>query len=116
MRAQPRWCRPRRPRVGWCAEAASLNAAAGDTILVAGGVHMGTFGSGRLEIARNTILFTWSRLEDFQDMGYGIRLMTKMRTDIHDNIIGGNILGGVEHRRFTKDEWIKLDDNIFFVN
>ncbi|MBX3729854.1 MAG: right-handed parallel beta-helix repeat-containing protein [Candidatus Sumerlaeia bacterium] len=71
---------------------------------------------GNVEIAHNTILFTWSRLEDFQDMGYGIRLMTKMRYDIHDNIIGGNILGGVEHRRFNKDEWIKLDNNIFFVN
>lgn len=71
---------------------------------------------GEAEIANNTILFTWSRLDDFQDMGYGIRIMTKLKYDIHDNIVGGNIKGGVDHRRYNDDDWIKLDNNVFFVN
>jgi hypothetical protein len=69
-----------------------------------------------VEIANNTILFTWSRLKDFLDMGYGVRIMTKCEYNIHHNIIGASILSGVDHTRFNKDEWIKLDHNIFFVN
>jgi hypothetical protein len=49
-------------------------------------------------------------------MGYGIRVMTKVSYDIHHNIIGGNVMAGVDHSRFNKDEWIKLDHNVFFVN
>ncbi|PLX33037.1 MAG: hypothetical protein C0600_01125 [Ignavibacteria bacterium] len=71
---------------------------------------------GHVEVAYNTILFTWSRLKDFQDMGYGVRVMTKLSYDIHHNIIGGNIMAGVDNSRFNKDEWLKLDNNIFFVN
>ena len=68
------------------------------------------------EIAYNTILFTWSRLKDFMDMGYGVRIMTKMKYNIHHNIIGTSILTGVDHTRFNDDEWIQLDGNLFFLN
>lgn len=71
---------------------------------------------GEVEIANNTILFSWSRTKDFQDMGYGVRIMTRAGYDIHDNIIGANIMSGASHVRFNKDEWIKMDRNIFFVN
>ncbi len=71
---------------------------------------------GLAEIANNTILFSWSRTKDFQDMGYGVRVMTKLGYDIHHNIIAGNIMAGVDDSRFTPDEWIQLDENIFFVN
>lgn len=71
---------------------------------------------GDVEIAYNTILFTWSRTKDFQDMGYGVRVMTKCSYNIHHNIIGASILAGVDHTRFNKDEWVKIDHNIFFVN
>ena len=71
---------------------------------------------GEVEIAYNTILFTWSRLKDFLDMGYGVRVMTKCDYNIHHNIIGASILAGVDHTRFNKDEWVKVDHNIFFVN
>lgn len=71
---------------------------------------------GHVEIAYNTVLFSWSRIKDFQDMGYGCRVMTKLSYDIHHNIFGGNIMAGVDHSRFNKDEWLKLDHNIFFVN
>ena len=68
------------------------------------------------EIANNTILFTWSRVKDFLDMGYGVRIMTKMQYNIHNNIIGTSILAGVDHTRFNKDDLVKLDNNLFFLN
>lgn len=71
---------------------------------------------GTVEIANNTILFTWSRLPDMVDMGYGIRIMTRCEYDIKNNIIGGSVLAGVDNTRFTPDDRIKLDNNIFFVN
>jgi hypothetical protein len=71
---------------------------------------------GEVEIAHNTILFTWSRLKDFQDMGYGVRVMTKCRYNIHHNVIGASILAAVDHTRFNNNEWVSIDNNIFFVN
>ncbi len=71
---------------------------------------------GDVEIANNTILFTWSRLKDFADMGYGIRVMTMASYDIHNNLIGGNILTGVDHTRGNLNEWLMLDYNILFLN
>jgi hypothetical protein len=71
---------------------------------------------GEVEIAYNTILFTWSRLKDFLDMGYGVRVMTKCDYNIHNNIIGASILSAIDHTRFNKNEWLKIDNNIFFVN
>ncbi len=71
---------------------------------------------GEVEVANNTILFNWSRTKDFQDMGYGVRVMTKCKYNIHHNIIGASILAGVDHTRFNKDEWVNIDNNIFFVN
>jgi hypothetical protein len=71
---------------------------------------------GEVEIAHNTILFTWSRLKDFGDMGYGVRVMTKAAFNIHDNLIGTAVLAGVDHTRFNNNEWIQLDNNVFFVN
>jgi hypothetical protein len=71
---------------------------------------------GQVEIAYNTILFSWSRLKDMLDMGYGIRVMTKCEYNIHHNIIGGSVLAGIDNTRFNKDEWLTIEDNIFFVN
>lgn len=71
---------------------------------------------GTVEIAHNTILFTWSRQKDMLDMGYGIRVMTKCTYRIHHNIIGGSILAGIDHTRFNPDDRLTIDDNIFFVN
>lgn len=72
--------------------------------------------SGRVEIANNTILFTWSRLKDFADMGYGIRVMTMVEYDIHDNLIGCSVLTGIDHTRNNPNSWVKIDSNILFLN
>jgi len=71
---------------------------------------------GQVEIANNTILFTWSRLKDFADMGYGVRIMTMLSYDIHHNLIGCNILTGIDHTRGNLNEWVKIDNNIIFMN
>lgn len=71
---------------------------------------------GEVEIAYNTILFSWSRLKDMGDMGYGVRIMTKLKYNIHHNIIGANVMGGIDNSRFCKDEYIKIDNNILFGN
>ncbi len=71
---------------------------------------------GEVEIGYNTILFSWSRTKELLDMGYGIRIMTKLKYNIHHNVIGGNVLAGVDHSRFNKDEWVRLEHNIFFAN
>ena len=71
---------------------------------------------GEVEISSNTILFSWSRLKDFLDMGYGVRIMTGCEYNIHHNIIGASILSAIDHTRFNNNEWIKVDHNIFFVN
>lgn len=71
---------------------------------------------GNAEISYNTILFTWSRLKDFMDMGYGVRIMTKMKYNIHHNIIGASILTGVDNTRFADDEMVQLDENVFSLN
>ncbi len=71
---------------------------------------------GDVEIANNTILFSWSRTHDFLDMGYGIRIMTRANYNIHNNIIGASILAAIDHTRFNKDEWIHVNNNTFFVN
>lgn len=71
---------------------------------------------GTVEIAHNTILFTWSRQKDMMDMGYGIRVMTKARYRIHHNVIGGSVLAGIDHTRFNPDARLEVDDNVFFVN
>ena len=71
---------------------------------------------GTADIGHNTILFTWSRLDDLQDMGYGVRVMTKLAYRIHDNLIGGNVRGGIDHTRFNQDGWIEIDRNLFVAN
>ena len=71
---------------------------------------------GAADISHNTILFTWARLDDMQDMGYGIRVMTKLSYRIHNNLIGGSVRGGIDHTRFNKDEWISIQNNLFVAN
>lgn len=71
---------------------------------------------GHVEIAYNTILFTWSRLKDFADMGHGVRIMTMASYDIHDNVIGCNIFTGIEHTRGNPNKWVKIDNNLIYMN
>jgi hypothetical protein len=76
-------------------------------------------GSGRIdwECAYNTILFTWSRLNDLADMGFAVRNNENCNANIHNNIIGLNVLTGFDNTKGNpKRKTTKLDNNIFFLN
>jgi hypothetical protein len=69
------------------------------------------------EFANNTVLFTWSRKDDLADMGFGVRTNTNVNANIHDNIIGLNVLTGFDNTKgTTKGRITKLDNNVFFLN
>ena len=44
----------------------------------------------------NTILFTWSRLKDFSDMGYGFRYRPRMDSYLDHNVIGCSVFSGLD--------------------
>ena len=75
-----------------------------------------------LNFYNNTVLFTWTRTKLMEDMGYGLRYMTRMNYDVHDNIFGCNYYGALDRTRFDSD--LKRDkiretnafDNLFFAN
>lgn len=69
-----------------------------------------------LEFAHNTVLFTWSRTTQMDDMGYGVRAMTGMDYDIHDNIIGFSSFAGVDATRDDPARKLKIDDNVLLLN
>ena len=69
---------------------------------------------GEINIHHNTILFSWSRLKDLLDFGYGINVQGDATFKIHENIIGLNISAGISSQRFNKQ--IYLDNNLFFGN
>lgn len=69
---------------------------------------------GNINIHHNTILFSWSRLKDLLDFGYGINVQGDATFKIHENIIGLNISAGISSQRFNKE--IYLDNNLFFGN
>jgi hypothetical protein len=71
---------------------------------------------GEVEVGNNSIVFTWSRLKDFLDMGHGVRVMTKLGYDIHHNVVGASVAGGIDHSRFNPGAWVKVDNNVFFAN
>ena len=69
------------------------------------------------EFAHNTVLFTWSRLNDLGDMGFGIRNNTGVKANIHDNVIGLNVLTGFDNTKGAgKTKITNLDNNVFFLN
>ena len=69
------------------------------------------------EFAYNTVLFTWSRLSDLADMGYGFRCMSKVKSVIHHNIFGLNVFSGIGNDKGDpKTKNVFISNNIFFLN
>ncbi|MBR2961186.1 MAG: DUF1565 domain-containing protein [Burkholderiaceae bacterium] len=65
----------------------------------------------------NTVLFTWSRLSDYADMGYGVRANTNVIADFNHNIFGLNVGTGMDNTLGNmKTKKIALDNNVFFLN
>ena len=70
----------------------------------------------------NTILFSWSRLRDFADMGYGFRYGTRMNSYVTHNIIGLSTFSGLDRTRVDSDRnresrrITTAEHNVFFLN
>ena len=75
-----------------------------------------------IEFTYNTVLFSWSRLKDFADMGYGYRYMTGADSYVHHNIIGLSTFSGLDRTRVDsnaakeKQRVTTAEHNIFFLN
>jgi len=75
-----------------------------------------------VEFTYNTVLFTWSRTNQFEDMGYGYRYMTGADSYVHHNIIGLSIFSGLDRTRVDsntgkeKQRVTTAEHNIFFLN
>lgn len=69
------------------------------------------------EFKNNTVLFTWSRLNDLADMGFGVRNNTGVSAEIEDNVIGLNVLTGYDNTKGSGScKKQEIDGNIFFLN
>lgn len=74
-------------------------------------------GKVKWEFENNTVLFTWSRLNDLADMGFGVRVNANVVAAIKNNIIGLNVLTGFDNTKGNgKTKKIQLDGNVFFLN
>ena len=74
-------------------------------------------GKVKWEFENNTVLFTWSRLNDLADMGFGVRVNANVEAEIKNNIIGLNVLTGFDNTKGNgKTKKIQLDGNVFFLN
>ena len=75
-----------------------------------------------VHFSNNTVLFMWSRLKDFGDMGYGYRYMTGINSYVTRNIIGLATFAGLERMRVDSDKAKEAErvttaeHNIFFLN
>lgn len=69
------------------------------------------------EFAHNTVLFSWSRTDDFGDMGYGYRCNAKVNSNVHHNIFGLSVFAGVDNAMGDpKTKKVSIDNNVFFLN
>ena len=75
-----------------------------------------------VDFHHNTVLFSWCRTKVMEDMGYGYRFMSRVDSDVHDNIFGCSNLGAIDFAHHDSDKAVdakrKLNivDNQFFMN
>ncbi len=75
-----------------------------------------------VHFSNNTVLFSWSRLKDLGDMGYGYRYMTGLDSYVTNNIIGLSTFAGIDRTRIDSDKTKEAkrittaENNIFFFN
>ncbi|MCL1974235.1 MAG: DUF1565 domain-containing protein [Bacteroidetes bacterium] len=77
---------------------------------------------GDVFFSYNTVLFTWSRLKDYGDMGYGYRYMPGANHYVTHNIIGLSIFSGLDRGHSDSNKAIEAkrvttaQNNLFFLN
>lgn len=79
-------------------------------------------GQATLDFHNNTVLFSWCRTKHMEDMGYGLRFMTGIDVEAHNNIFGCSNLGALDRSyvdsNSQKEAARKTSayDNFFFMN
>lgn len=75
-----------------------------------------------VEFCNNTVLFTWTRLKDFGDMGYGFRYNNRTNSNVHHSIFGCSAFAALDRGRTDtpKEREAKKvttsEHNMFFLN
>jgi cytoskeletal protein CcmA (bactofilin family) len=75
-----------------------------------------------VKFTNNTVLFTWSRLKDMADMGYGYRYMNGVHSYLDHNIIGCSIFSGLDRCRIDsnaareREKVTTCENSLFFLN
>ena len=75
-----------------------------------------------VDFHHNTVLFSWCRDKVMEDMGYGYRFMSRVDSDVHDNIFGCSNLGAIDFAHHDPDKAVdakrrlNVTDNQFFMN
>ena len=70
----------------------------------------------------NTVLFTWSRLKDFSDMGYGFRYRPRMDSYLDHNIIACSVFSGLDRGHVDSpaskeaERVTTCENTLFFLN
>jgi len=76
--------------------------------------------AAKAQILNNTVLFTWSRTKEMEDMGYGVRGMTACDYTIQGNILALSTFAGYDNTRIDTNlkvrKEVALDKNLFFLN
>lgn len=75
-----------------------------------------------VHFTNNTVLFTWSRLKDFGDMGYGFRYNTGTSSYVDHCLIGCSVFSALDRCRIESDKSreskkvAESTNNMFFLN
>ena len=75
-----------------------------------------------VHFTNNTVLFTWSRLKDYDDMGYGFRFNNGTNSYVDHCIIGCSIYAGLDRARIDSNKEKEAQkvaattNNMFFLN
>ena len=76
--------------------------------------------AAKANLINNTVLFTWSRTKEMEDMGYGVRGMTGCDYVVQGNILALSTFSGYDNTRIDSNLKVKktvaLDRNLFFLN
>lgn len=89
---------------------------------VSGAAAMGKPISASVDFHHNTVLFSWCRTKEMEDMGYGYRYMIGVHGDVHDNIFGCSNLGALDRTHIDSNKAHEADrktsayNNMFFMN
>ena len=89
---------------------------------VSGAAGVGKPISASVDFHHNTVLFSWCRTKEMEDMGYGYRYMIGIHGNVYNNIFGCSNLGAIDRTHIDSNKAHEADrktsayNNMFFMN